>query len=234
MSVTDDGGYGAELTATSTPTTWSVDVPPNAGYIAGTSVTVTVSATKTGFTAASPVTRTLTVDLSAPSASYPAPSTLQVGVAIADMAPSTTATDIASYGATGLLSGLTIDAGTGVITGTPDTANPSPATATVTVTDTAGNPADAAIAFPMVAKGDQELTGFSYRSRTVTFGDPAPTATPPTGVRTTLSYSAAPADVCTVSPSTGAMTLAGVGDCVVTATAEGTANYNQATADRSP
>ena len=56
-----------ELTATSTPTTWSVDVPRNAGYITGTSVTVTVSATKVGFTAASDGdARTLTVDLERP------------------------------------------------------------------------------------------------------------------------------------------------------------------------
>ena len=78
------------------------------------------------------------------------------------MMPSTTASDIASYAATGLPSGLVIDAGTGVISGTPDTANPTTATATVTVTDTAGNPADVSITFPMVAKGDQKLTDFSY------------------------------------------------------------------------
>ena len=230
VSVTVTVG-GTELTATSTATAWSVDVPANAAYITGASVTVTVSATKTGFTAASPVTRTLTVDLTAPSVSYTAPDALKVGVAIADLAPSATATDIASWAANGLPSGLTIDAGTGVITGTPDTANDNPATATVTVTDTAGNPTDVPIAFPMVAKGDQPLTGFDYRPATVMFGDPAPTATPPTGVRTTLSYSAAPAEVCAVNPSTGAMTLAGVGECVVTATAEATANYNEATLD---
>ena len=129
-----------ELTATSTATAWSVTVPADATYIAGTSVTVTVSATKAGFTAASPVTRELTVDLSAPSASYTAPATLQVGVAITAMTPTTIAGDIASYAATGLPSGLTIDTGTGVISGTPDTANLATATATVTVTDTADNP----------------------------------------------------------------------------------------------
>ena len=55
--------------------------------------------------------------------------------------------------------------------------------------------------------------------------------TAPTGVRTTLSYSATPSNVCTVDAGSGALTLAGMGECVVTATAEGTADYNQGTAD---
>ena len=44
----------------------------------------------------------------------------------------------------------------------------------------------------VVAKGDQTLTGFSYSPATVTFGSAAPTLTAPTGVRTTLSFSATP------------------------------------------
>ena len=57
------------LTATSAaadPATWSVSVPGNASYIAGMSVDVSVSASKTGFTAASAVPRSLAVDLVAP------------------------------------------------------------------------------------------------------------------------------------------------------------------------
>ena len=38
------------------------------------------------------------------------------------MTPTTADTDIASYSATGLPSGLTIHSGTGAISGTPDTA----------------------------------------------------------------------------------------------------------------
>ena len=178
------------------------------------------------------MTRTLTVDLTAPTPpTYTAPGTLKVGVAITAMTPSTTATDIASYDATGLPSGLNIDAGTGVITGTPDTANDSPATATVTVTDAAVNPADVSITFPMVAKGDQTLTDFAYNPTTVTFGAAAPTLTAPTGAQGTLSYAATPVEVCTADATSGALTLDGAGDCVVTATAESTDNYNQATAN---
>ena len=222
-----------ELTATSVaadPATWSVAVPANAAYLTGTSVAVTVSASKTGYTAPSDVTRTLAVDLAAPSATYTAPSSLQVGAAIGAMTPSTTDTDIASYGATGLPPGLGIDSTTGAISGTPDTADANTAAATVTVTDTAGNTATASITFPAVAKGDQTLTGFAYSPATVTYGDTAPTVTPPTGAQTTLSYSATPATVCTVDASSGALILAGVGDCVITATAAGAADYNEATA----
>ena len=222
-----------ELTATSAaadPATWSVAVPANAAYLTGTSVTVTVSASKTGYTAPGDVTRTVAVDLAAPSATYTAPSSLQVGAAIGAMTPSTTDPDIASYGATGLPPGLGIDSTTGAISGTPDTADANTAAATVTVTDTAGNTATASITFPAVAKGDQTLTGFAYSPATVTYGDTAPTVTPPTGAQTTLSYSATPATVCTVDPSTGALTLVEVGACNITATAAGAANYNEATA----
>ena len=55
--------------------------------------------------------------------------------------------------------------------------------------------------------------------------------TAPGGVRTTLAYSATPsATVCAVDVSTGALTLVEVGACVITATAVGTADYNEATA----
>ena len=221
------------LTATSAetdPATWSVSVPTNAAYITGTSVAVSASASKTGFTAPSPVTRTLAVDLAAPSVSYTAPASLKVGLAITAVTPTTADTDIASYSATGLPSGLTIHSGTGAISGTPDTAEANTATVTVTVTDSAGNPADVSITFPTVDKGDQTLTGFAYSPDTVTFGDTAPTVTAPSGAQTTLKYSATPSTVCTVDSGTGALTLAGVGSCVVTVTAESSANYNQETA----
>ena len=231
VSVSVTIGTESPLTATSgSAGAWSVDVPANATYITGASVTVTVSASKTGFTSPSDVTRALAVDLTAPSATYTAPSSLQVGVAVSAMTPSTTATDIASYSATGLPSGLGIDATTGAISGTPDTADTSTASATVTVKDTAGNAADASITFPAVAKGAQTLTGFVYSSASVAFGGTAPAVTAPGGVQTTLSYSATPTTVCTVDASTGALTLVGVGACEITATAASSADYNEATA----
>ena len=79
------------LTATSStadPATWSVNVPADTTYITGTSVTVTVSASKAGFTAPADVTRTLAIDLVRPSVSYTAPGSLTVGVALTAL-PST-------------------------------------------------------------------------------------------------------------------------------------------------
>ena len=150
-------GTESPLTATSAAGgAWSVDVPADAAYLTGASVAVTVSASKTGFTSPGDVMRTLAVDLTAPAASYTAPGTLKVGVAIGAMTPSTTAIDIASYGATGLPSGLGIDSTTGAISGTPDTADANTADATVTVTDRAGNPATVSITFPAVANDDTE------------------------------------------------------------------------------
>ena len=222
-----------ELTATSAaadPATWSVDVPGNASYIAGPSVSVSVSAAKTGHTSPNAVTSTLAVDLTAPTApTYAAPSSLQVGMALAPLNPSG-GLGIDGYSAAGLPSGLSIDPLSGAIDGTPDTANASTASVTVTASDTAGNADTVTIEFPAVAAGDRTLTGFRYSASSVTFGSAAPTVTAPGGAQTAVSYTAAPSTVCTVDASTGALTLVGVGECVITATAAGTANYNQATA----
>ena len=116
-----------------------------------------------------------------------------------------------------------------MISGTPDTADAATASSTVTVRDTAGNIDTVSVVFPAVAKGDQTLTGFQYSASSATLGSAAPTVTAPTGVQTTLSYSAAPSTVCTVNSSTGALTLVAAGSCEITATAAYSANYNEAT-----
>ena len=217
----------AATSSTSDPATWSVEVPPDASYITGASVTVTVSAAKTGFTSAS-IPRTLTVDLTAPTApTWTVPSSLKVGDPVTASSPSGGSNDIAEYSATGLPSGLVINGSTGEISGEPDTADTDTADATVTITDTAGNSTDASITFPEVEKGDQPLSGFEYSASSITFGETAPTLTPPTGAKGALSYSASPDNVCTVTAS-GALTISGIGDCVITATAAGNANYNEA------
>ena len=115
-----------------------MSVPADATYISGTSVDVTVSPTKTGFTAPSAITRPLTVDLTAPTApTYTAPDVAEGGRGDHGMNPSGGA-GIDEYSATGLPSGLSLDTGTGAIGGTPDTADANTADATVTVSDAAG------------------------------------------------------------------------------------------------
>ena len=222
---------GAEtLTATSAAAGgWSVDVPGDASYITATSVALEVTAEKAGFTSPSAVQRSLAVDLTAPAApSYTEPVSLQVGVPIT-MSPGG-GSDIDEYGALSLPSGLAIDAGTGAITGTPNTAHASPSGARVTVSDAADNTAAVNLVFPAVDKGDQTLSGFAYSPASVAFGSTAPTPTEPSGAQTTLSYSVSEesVSVCSVDPNTGELTINEVGACAVTATAAGSANYNEA------
>ena len=114
------------------------------------SVSLSVTATKTGYTDSDAVSRTLTVDMEAPTVSYTAPSSLKVGVEIDPLSPTTSDTDIASYVASSLLTGLRIDQSTGDISGTPTTVNSSKQTSKVTVTDDGGNTAEENIEFPEV------------------------------------------------------------------------------------
>ena len=160
---------------------------------------------------------------------YTAPGSLTVGEAITALSPSG-GSDIDAYSATDLPPGLTINSGTGAIGGTPTAAEADPSTATVTVTDAAGNPATVDIVFPMVAKGEQVLSGFKYSAETVAYGDTAPSLTAPMGAEGALSYTATPSTVCTVNATTGALTIEGLGECVITARAADTTNYNEATA----
>ena len=231
VAVTVTVGAGT-LTATSAAAGgWSVSVPADASYVTATSVALEVTAEKAGFTSPSAVQRPLTVDLTAPAApAYTEPVSLQVGVPIT-MSPGG-GSDIDEYGALSLPSGLAIDAGTGAITGTPDTAHASPAGARVTVSDAAGNTAAVNLVFPAVDKGDQTLSGFAYSPASVAFGSTAPTPTGPSGAQTTVSYSVSEdsVSVCSVDPNTGELTINGVGACAVTATAAGSANYNEASA----
>ena len=139
------------IAVAATEATWSVTVPANADYITETSVELSVTATKTGFTSAT-VTRTLPVDLTPPSVSYTAPSNLTVGVLITPIAPTTSDTDIVSYATSGgsLPLGLGLSGNTGIISGSPRTANTNTQTVGVLVTDDAGNVDRPQITFPAV------------------------------------------------------------------------------------
>ena len=238
VSVTVSIG-GIELSATSADSndsdddstaTWSVNVPANADYVSGTSLAVTVSAMKLGFTSPDNVVRTLNVDLTAPTApTYIVPTSLRVGTAIDAMNP-TGGSGIDLYGASGLPSGLAIDASTGVITGIPEQASITVADAVITVSDTADNTATVSLAFPSVAKGEQTLHGFAYSVEAVTFGNTAPTVTVPTGAQTSLSYTSNATTVCTVDAATGILTILSAGTCRITVTAAATNDWTGATA----
>ena len=139
------------------------------------------------------------------------------------LSPSNTSDpDIASYGAAGLPAGLKIDSVTGEISGTPSEAKATETTATVTVTDTGGNTTEISVVFPVVSRGEQILSGFSYSSSSVTYGAGSPTVVAPTGAQTPVTYAATPEEVCTVNQDTGALSIVGLGNCVVRASAAGT------------
>ena len=192
-----------------------------------------MAASLAGYTDATTVSRSLRVDLVAPSSrTWTAPLTLQVGVAITTINPSTTGdSDIAAFSAADLPAGLLIDAQTGAIAGAPTTYSASTATAVVTVTDTAGNQTPSDVPFPAVSKGQQDLSDFAYEASQITFSDSPPALKAPTGAVTTVTYSAAPASVCDVDSSTGALTINGLGTCTITATAPANDNYEQGQED---
>ena len=161
-------------------------VAPDAAYITGTSLTLTVAAAKTGYTSPTPVERPLTVDLTAPTApNYTAPDALTVGVAITPLTPAG-GTDIATsngHAAAGLPAGLAINPGSGAIAGTPSVHSADAATVTVTVTDRAGNPDTVSIAFPPVAKGAQDLAAFGYAPTSLNYGAAGAEPDPAGGAR---------------------------------------------------
>ena len=114
---------------------------------------------------------------------------------------------------------MTLDgAGDCVVTATAEsTDNYNQATADFTVT---------------VAKGEQTLTGFAYSPGHPDIRRRRPDVDGPhRGAGHPLVRGERPPRCARSNATSGALTLDGAGDCVVTATAESTDNYNQATAD---
>ena len=173
----DPGGNATPqgtLTATSNASgDWVATVPGSAAYIVANAVlTVSVTATKTNYTDAPSVSRTLTVDLTAPTVSYTAPSNLEVDVAITAIDPSTNDTDIVSYAisSSSLPRGLSLNGGTGVISGTPTTGDLNTQRVAVLATDDAGNTGTAMIDFPPVVGPEPGVTVFPQPSLEVPEG----------------------------------------------------------------
>ena len=227
------GGSSTARPATVNDTTWMVAIQADDSEITGTSVAVTAMAILAGRDDGTE-TRTITVDLTPPTATYTAPGTLTVGTAITTITPGGASPDVAGYavqGGTPLPPGLTLTPDSGVISGTPTTANTATAAVTIGLTDTAGNPAEVMIPFPAVDMGSQTLTGFAYSAPTAVVNLAAPTVTAPTGAvaGSSLSYASGDTNICTVESSTGALTLVAAGACAITVTASATSDYLVAT-----
>ena len=221
---------------------WLVPIPADSSYLVEPSVDINVTATKTGFTPATPVTRTVAVDVTTPTVSYAAPSSLTVDVTIDDIDPTDadpTDNDYSSHTysigpGSELPPGLSLDGASGRITGTPTTASTATLTTAIAVTDSAGNVQEVLIVFPGVAKGSQSLSRFSYNPTSISFGDPAPELTAPTAaLGATISYATETPLVCTVDDSTGSLTIVGNGVCTITVTSSETDDHKDATAQAS-
>jgi hypothetical protein len=135
---------GGAITGYSGPLPAGLALNPSTGVITGTPTVIAASApfTITGVNGTPPnATSTLNItilsSLTAPVISYSTPQTAQTGYAITPLTPTNTGGAAVSYSAPSLPAGLTINAGTGVITGTP-TATSSAANYAVTATNTAG------------------------------------------------------------------------------------------------
>ncbi|MCY3557884.1 MAG: fibronectin type III domain-containing protein [Chloroflexi bacterium] len=211
---------------------WSVTVPADSAYITEGSVSISADASKEDHENAT-ATATIQVDLTAPVVSYLTPNSLKVETVVT-VTPTSTHTDIDSFAlASGeeLPSGLSLNAATGVVSGTPDERGEDATETDITVRDEAGNSGTATLSLPKIDGLEQVLSGFAYSPATTKWGDDAPTLTAPTGAVGALTYSASPASVCTVNEDTGALSAKGLGKCTVSATAAATKTHDPATVE---
>ncbi len=206
---------GVTLTATTAPVPLTYRVADDAGAVAAMTFSVTID----------------TMDTTPREFRYTAPDSLTVGVAIAAIDPETGDTDIMEYAVAGgeLPDGLIFAPATGRISGTPTMATTAPAAVTFTGSGAADNTSTAALTFPAVDKGMQDLSRVAYTPATVALGAAAPILTAPT-VRdnAVLTYTSGDIGVCTVDGTSGGLMLVAVGACDITVTAAATANYDTA------
>ena len=116
------------------------------GAITGTPTTLagiaqaSYTVTGTNSTGSSTATIKIKINKAAPAVTYPTPDTYTAGTAVATLSPTNTGGPVATYTTTGLPAGLTLNAASGAITGTPTTiAGIAAANYSVTATNTTGS-----------------------------------------------------------------------------------------------
>ena len=204
----------SNLTPTSTAgtTSYSGTLPAGlllnttTGVISGTPTAVSTAAnytiTATNNAGSSTSVINITVNPPVPAFTYPTPKTYTQGVAIAPLSSTSTGGAITTYSAASLPAGLSINASTGDITGTPTTIN------TATNYIITGTNAGGSSTFTINITINPALPAFSYASPQVYAQFTAITPLLPTstgGTVTTYSASSGPAGL-SLNASTGAIT----------------------------
>ena len=237
-SGTVGSAFSYQITATNAPTSYGatglpagLSVNSGTGLISGTPTaagtsTVTLSATNGGGTG----TATLTLTINNPAAPVITSASTASGTVGSAFSYQITATNApSSYGATGLPAGLSVNSGTGLISGTPTTAATSTVTlsatngggtGTATLTLTINNPAAPVITSASTASGTVG-SAFSYQITATN----APTSYGATGLPAGLSVnsgtgliSGTPTTAATSTVTLSATNSGGTGNATLTLT----------------
>jgi gliding motility-associated-like protein len=172
-----------------------------------------------GFAPNATVTFTISV-VDVPVLSYVIPSNYTAGVAIADLVPTVSGLTPITFSITPSLSqGLSFDAITGVISGTPTT-HSAAVNYTITATNAVGS---TSVTFPITVNKRIPSIG-TFAAITKAYGDADFTINAPTTNSTgSFSYTSSDNNVATVSGNT--ITIVGVGTATITATLSSDSNF---------
>lgn len=197
--------------------------------------TCSVEASQAGnaaWNAAPTVTRSFTVMPATLALSTSAAGTTRVGVAFTQT--NTATGGVAPYSFTvsagALPAGLSLDATTGTVSGSPTTAGAFSYVVSLTDSNSPVGSVTGTTVSGTIAKGAQTLTFTSTAPTSASVGGSTYTvaATSTAGLTPTYSIAGGSSGVCTISGAT--VSFVGIGSCVVTADQAGDSNYDPATA----